>query len=56
MTPRYLLDTSVLSEPLRPVPHPGVLARLRQHGGVIATAAVVWHELLYGSARLPSSA
>ncbi|MDZ4717397.1 MAG: type II toxin-antitoxin system VapC family toxin [Roseiflexaceae bacterium] len=56
MTLRYLLDTNVISEPLRPAPHPGVLARLQQHSGTIAIAAVVWHELLFGSARLPTSA
>jgi tRNA(fMet)-specific endonuclease VapC len=31
MTLRYLLDTNVISEPLRPAPHPVVLARLQQH-------------------------
>ncbi len=56
MTLRYLLDTNVISEPLRPVPHPTVLARLQQFDGTIAIAAIVWHELLFGSARLPASA
>lgn len=53
---RFLLDTNVISEPLRPQPHKGVLARLQQHGSDIAIASVVWHELAYGAARLPASA
>jgi tRNA(fMet)-specific endonuclease VapC len=52
---RYLLDTNVLSEPLRPAPNLAVLARLRAHGGDLATAAPVWHELLFGAQRLPAS-
>lgn len=56
MTPAYLLDTNVLSEPLRPTPHAKVLARLRKHQDQLATAAVVWHELLFGHYRLPASA
>ena len=55
MTLRYLLDTNVLSEPLRPAPHPGVMARLQQHQGVLAITAVVWHELWYGCLRLSPS-
>lgn len=56
MTLRYLLDTNVISEPLRPAPHATVLSRLQQHDGTLAIAAVVWHELLFGSARLQPSA
>jgi tRNA(fMet)-specific endonuclease VapC len=56
VTLRYLLDTNVISEPLRPQPDPRIMARLRQHQSVMATATVVWHELLYGAARLPASA
>lgn len=55
MTIRYLLDTNVLSEPVRPSPHPRVLSRLREHGEEIATAAPVWNELLFGYERLPPS-
>lgn len=51
----YLLDTNILSEPLRPVPNPGILDRLRQHQDRLATASVVWHELLFGCRRLPAS-
>ena len=55
MTPQYLLDTNLLSEPLRPTPNAGVLRKLRIHQSKIATASVVWHELLYGCYRLPES-
>ncbi len=51
----YLLDTNVLSEPLRPSPDTGVLGRLRENRGRLATASVVWHEMLFGCHRLPES-
>lgn len=53
---RYLLDTNVLSEPLRPEPDEKVLRRLRDRRGEVATASVVWHEMLFGCYRLPPSA
>jgi len=52
---RYLLDTNVISEPLRPTPKPKILERLRRHQEQLATASVVWHELLFGCYRLPVS-
>lgn len=52
---RYLLDTNVVSEPLRPAPNPRILERLRKHQDQLATASVVWHELLFGCYRLPDS-
>lgn len=52
VSPRYLLDTNVLSEPLRPRPNVGVLAGLSRHEAEICTAAPVWNELLFGCARL----
>lgn len=55
MSIRFLLDTNVLSEPIRSRPNERVLARIEQHEGEVATCAVVWHELLYGAARLPAS-
>ena len=51
----YLLDTNILSEPLRPAPNPKILERLRRHQEQLATASVVWHELLFGCHRLPAS-
>lgn len=52
---RYLLDTNVISEPLRPAPNPKILERLRRYQEQLATASVVWHELLFGCYRLPAS-
>ena len=52
---KYLLDTNVLSEPLKPEPNRKVMAMLERHQSEIATAAPVWHELLFGCLRLPLS-
>lgn len=52
----YLLDSNILSEPLKHAPNPGVMAGLQRHRHVCATAAVVWHELNYGCERLPPGA
>ena len=52
---RYLLDTNVVSEPLRPEPNAGVIRRLQDHERDIAIPAPVWHELRFGCARLSSS-
>jgi tRNA(fMet)-specific endonuclease VapC len=55
VTPRYLLDTDVVSEPTRPAPSAEVLRWLDRHGGESAIAAPVWHELRSGCERLPPS-
>jgi len=55
VTARFLLDTNVLSEPLRPRPDPQVVARLEANRGQLATAAMVAHELLFGWEKLPPS-
>lgn len=52
---RYLLDTNIVSEPLRPAPHAGIVRRLREHDGETAIPAPVWHEVRFGCARLPPS-
>lgn len=52
---RYLLDTNIVSEPLRPAPDAGIVRRLREHDGEAAIPAPVWHELRFGCARLPPS-
>ncbi len=52
---RYLLDTNIVSEPLRPAPDAGIVRRLREHDGEAAIPAPVWHELRFGCARLPQS-
>lgn len=55
MKPQYLLDTNILSEPLSTTPNKSLLARLKRHEGELATASVVWHELVFGASRLPQS-
>ena len=51
----YLLDTNVISEPLRPRPSSRVLGRLRRHETETAIPSLVWHELQFGCLRLPPS-
>ena len=51
----YLLDTNIVSEPLRPRPADGIMRRLRQYDGEIAIPSPVWHELRFGCTRLPPS-
>ena len=53
---RYLLDTNIVSEPLRPNPHPSIVRQLEAWQEVCALPSIVWHELLYGCFRLPTSA
>ena len=55
MSVKFLLDTNVVSEPLRPVPAPAIMRRLRRHEGETAIASIVWHELQFGCGRLPKS-
>lgn len=55
MTLKYLLDTNVVSEPLRPKPQHGVIRKLIRHEDEIAIPSIVWHELRYGAERLPPS-
>jgi tRNA(fMet)-specific endonuclease VapC len=52
---KYLLDTNVLSEAVKADPNRKVMAMLERHQDEIATAAPVWHELLFGCLRLPVS-
>ena len=52
---KYLLDTNVLSEAVKTLPNRCVMENLERHQDEIATAAPVWHELLYGCLRLPVS-
>ncbi|MDD5276365.1 MAG: type II toxin-antitoxin system VapC family toxin [Methylovulum sp.] len=51
----YLLDSNILSEPARLKPNDRVLQRFATHDGDYATAAIVWHELVYGCELLPAS-
>jgi tRNA(fMet)-specific endonuclease VapC len=52
---RYLLDTNVLSEPLRPRPNSVVIQRLTERSEELATASVAYHEICFGCQRLPDS-
>ena len=49
---KYLLDTGVISEPLKSRPSEGIMRRLREYEGEVAIPALVWHELRFGSSRL----
>jgi tRNA(fMet)-specific endonuclease VapC len=53
---RYLLDTNIVSEPLRLHPNEEILRRLQIHREECAIASIVWHELWYGCMQLPQSA
>jgi tRNA(fMet)-specific endonuclease VapC len=53
VTVRFLLDTSIVSNPISKRPDPAILKRLHAHGPECAIAAPVWHELTYGCRRLP---
>jgi tRNA(fMet)-specific endonuclease VapC len=52
---RYLIDTNILSEPLKPQPNPAVMDKIHQHTNTIAIAAITWHEIQFGCDRLPPS-
>jgi tRNA(fMet)-specific endonuclease VapC len=54
VTLRFLLDTSIVSAGAAKEPPERVIRRLRQDGAACAIAAPVWHELVYGVARIPA--
>lgn len=56
MTVKYLLDTNVISEPLKRSPNLGIMRHLECHQTELAISSIVWHELLVGCYRLPASA
>ena len=53
MSLKYLLDTNVISDLMRPVPNPIVFESVNLYRSKIATASTVIYELLYGCLRLP---
>ncbi len=55
MSWQFLLDTNIISEPLRPIPNPNIMEMLRQHESEVVTTSIVYHELLFGCYRLPES-
>jgi len=52
---KYLLDTNILSEPVKTAPQKTVLELIERHQHEIVTASPVWHELVFGCRRLPAS-
>lgn len=55
MAIKYLLDTNIVSEPVRQAPSPNVIVQLEAAAGAIAIAATTWHELLFGVLRMEKS-
>lgn len=51
----YLVDTNVISEMMRPMPHEGVLQWLARIEGVqgVASSAISVHEIVFGLAHKP---
>ncbi|MEW6186678.1 MAG: type II toxin-antitoxin system VapC family toxin [Thermodesulfobacteriota bacterium] len=52
---KYLLDTNLISELIKPQPDPGVEEGCSRYQGELVTAAPVWHELQFGCYRMPPS-
>lgn len=55
MAVKYLLDTNILSEPVRSQPNPHVIRQMEAYSGNLAISSITWHELLFGLFKLPSS-
>ena len=55
MTLRYLLDTNIISEPVRPLPNANVMAKLIEAKSTVAIASIVWQEVLLGCYRMSDS-
>ena len=51
----FLLDTNIVSEPLKHKPNRIILEKLNIHSGECFISAVTWHELWFGCARLSES-
>jgi tRNA(fMet)-specific endonuclease VapC len=54
VSPRFLLDTSTISEPMKKAPDEAMVAKIEAHAHESVLAAPVWHELRYGCRLLPS--
>lgn len=54
-TMKYLLDTNILSECAKSRPNASVMRMLERNKQDAVTASPVWHELEFGSRRLPHS-
>jgi tRNA(fMet)-specific endonuclease VapC len=51
---RYLLDTTMVSQPMMKTPSASVLRKLASMADECAIGAPVWHELNFGCHRLPA--
>jgi len=52
---KYLLDTNIIAEVVRPAPNKNVLQSLKVNEGKLCSASIVLHEMMYGIARLGDS-
>jgi tRNA(fMet)-specific endonuclease VapC len=52
---RFLLDTNILSEPLKLQPNQAVVEQIDRYQSEVAIASVTWHEVWYGCYRLSAS-
>lgn len=52
---QFLLDTNVLSEPLKPKPNPKVLELLAANSNVMDVPATAYNEIVFGYAKLIDS-
>ena len=52
---RYLLDTNIIAEPTKLQPNHNVINALTRYAEDLAISAVSWHELWFGTDRLPPS-
>ncbi len=55
MSLRYLLDTNIISEAIRPNSNANVMQQLLLARSTAAIGSVVWHEVLLGCYRMPES-
>lgn len=51
----YLLDTNLVSEPVRTAPDAHVVAHIQMNVSSIAISATTWHEMLFGLFKMPAS-
>jgi tRNA(fMet)-specific endonuclease VapC len=52
---RFLLDTNILSEPLKLEPNAAVIEQMERYQSEVAITSVTWHEIWFGCYRLPAS-
>ena len=52
---RYLLDTNIIAEPTKLEPNPNVIDALTRFREEAAISAISWHELWFGTDRIPPS-